>query len=98
MRERQTGGGGMKGKDVDYFAALFDVARVINASLEPLKVLEKIVQCVVRAMGVKASSIRLLDSRERMLVMGAASGLSKGYVCKGPILIGESGDRKSTRL
>src|SRR4030042_3633159 len=85
----------MKGKDVDYFAALYDVARVINASLEPLKVLEKIVQCVVRAMGVKASSIRLLDSRERMLVMGAASGLSKGYVCKGPILIGESGlDRK----
>jgi signal transduction protein with GAF and PtsI domain len=85
----------MKGKDVDYFVALYDVARVINASLEPLKVLEKIVQCVVRAMGVKASSIRLLDSRERMLVMGAASGLSKGYVCKGPILIGESGlDRK----
>jgi signal transduction protein with GAF and PtsI domain len=85
----------MKGKDVDYFEALYDVARVINASLEPLKVLEKIVQCVVRAMGIKASSIRLLDSRERMLVMGAASGLSKGYVCKGPILIGESGlDRK----
>jgi signal transduction protein with GAF and PtsI domain len=85
----------MKGKDVDYFVALYDVAKVINASLEPTKVLEKIVQCVVRAMGVKASSIRLLDSRERMLVMGAASGLSKGYVRKGPILIEESGlDRK----
>jgi signal transduction protein with GAF and PtsI domain len=88
----------MKGKEVDYFVALYDVARVINASLEPLKVLEKIVQCVVRAMGVKASSIRLLDSRERMLVMGAASGLSKGYVRKGPILIGESGlDRKALK-
>jgi len=85
----------MKGKDVDYFAALYDVARVINASLEPSKVLEKIVQGVVRAMGVKASSIRLLDSRNRMLVLGAASGLSKGYVRKGPILIAQSGlDRK----
>ena len=85
----------MKGKDVDYFVALYDVARVINASLEPAKVLEKIVQCVVRAMGVKAGSIRLLDSRERKLVLGAASGLSKGYVRKGPILIEESGlDRK----
>jgi signal transduction protein with GAF and PtsI domain len=85
----------MKGKDVDYFAALYDVAKVINASLEPSKVLEKIVQSVVRAMGVKAGSIRLLDSRERMLVLGAAHGLSKGYVRKGPILIAESGlDRK----
>ena len=46
-------------------------------------------------MDVKAGSIRLLDSRERMLVMGAACGLSKGYVRKGPILIEESGlDRK----
>jgi signal transduction protein with GAF and PtsI domain len=85
----------MKGKDVDYFVALYDVAKVINASLESSKVLEKIVQSVVKAMGVKAGSIRLLDSREKMLVLGAASGLSKGYVRKGPILIGESGlDRK----
>ena len=85
----------MRGKDVDYFAALYDVARVINASLEPSKVLEKIVQSVVKAMGVKASSIRLLDSRERLLVLGAANGLSKGYIRKGPISIEESGlDRK----
>jgi signal transduction protein with GAF and PtsI domain len=85
----------MKGKDVDYFEALYDVARVVNASLELSKVLEKIVHCVVKAMGVKASSIRLLDSRGRMLVLGAAHGLSRGYVRKGPILVGESGlDRK----
>ncbi|MHB8772350.1 MAG: GAF domain-containing protein [Syntrophales bacterium] len=85
----------MRGKDIDYFAALYDVARVINASLEPSKVLEKIVQSVVKAMAVKASSIRLLDSRERQLVLGAASGLSKGYIRKGPISVAESGlDRK----
>jgi hypothetical protein len=65
----------MKGSGVDYFAAPYDVAKVINASLEPSKVLEKIVQSVV-----KASRIRLLDSRDRMLVLGAASGLSKGYI------------------
>jgi len=88
----------MKGKEVDYFAALYDVAKVINASLDPAKVLEKIVQSVVKALGVKASIIRLLDSRERMLVLGAASGLSKGYVRKGPILIDESGlDRKALK-
>jgi signal transduction protein with GAF and PtsI domain len=88
----------MKGKEVDYFTALYDVAKVINASLEPPKVLEKIVQSVVKAMGVKAGIIRLLDSRQRMLVLGAASGLSKGYVRKGPILIDESGlDRKTLK-
>ena len=85
----------MKGKDIDYFEAVYDVARVINASLDLSKVLEKIVQCVVKAMDVKASSIRLLDPRGRMLVLGAANGLSKGYVRKGPILVEESGlDRK----
>ena len=85
----------MRGKDVDYFVALYDLARVINASLEPPKVLEKIVQSVVKAMGIKASSIRLLDSRKRLLVLGAACGLSKGYIRKGPISIEESGlDRK----
>jgi signal transduction protein with GAF and PtsI domain len=98
MEKVQTGGDGMRGKDVDYFVALYDVARVINASLEPSKVLEKIVQSVVKAMGVKASSIRLLDSRERLLVLGAASGLSRGYIRKGPISIEESGvDRKVLR-
>lgn len=85
----------MKGKDVDYFVALYEAARVINASLEPAKVLEKITQSVVKAMNVKASSIRLLDARQRMLLIGASFGLSKGYLRKGPILVEESGlDRK----
>ena len=88
----------MKGKDINYFEALYDVARVINASLDLSKVLEKIVQCVVKAMGVKAGSIRLLDPRGRMLLLGAARGLSKGYIRKGPILVEESGlDRKVLR-
>jgi len=86
----------MKEKEMDYFVALYDVARVINASLEPSRVLEEIVQCVAKAMHVKACSIRLLDSREKKLVLGAAYGLSEGYIRKGPILIEESGlDRKA---
>lgn len=85
----------MKMKEKDYFSALYEVARVINASLDPSTVLNKIVQCVTRVMRVKACSIRLLDSRKRQLVLGAAYGLSKGYLHKGPILIKESGlDRK----
>ena len=86
----------MKEKEKDYFVALYDVARVINASLEPSKVLEEIVRCVAEVMQVKACSIRLLDSREKKLVLGAACGLSDGYIHKGPILVKESGlDRKA---
>jgi signal transduction protein with GAF and PtsI domain len=89
---------GMKEKEMDYFVALYDVARVINASLEPSMVLEEIVRCVAQAMHVKACSIRLLDSREKRLVMGASYGLSKGYIHKGPILVEESGlDQKALK-
>jgi signal transduction protein with GAF and PtsI domain len=83
-------------KEKDYFTALYEVAKVINASLEPSEVLKKIVECVARAIGVKACSIRLLDARGKRLLMGAACGLSKGYIVKGPVLIRESGiDRKA---
>ena len=81
----------MKKKEADYFTALYEVARVINASLDPSTVLDKIVRCVTRAMDVKACSIRLLDSRRHQLVLGAAYGLSKDYLKKGRILIKESG-------
>jgi signal transduction protein with GAF and PtsI domain len=50
-------------KEKDYFTALYEVAKVINASLEPSEVLEKIACCVTEAMVVKACSIRLLDAR-----------------------------------
>ncbi|HET6461234.1 MAG TPA: GAF domain-containing protein [Syntrophales bacterium] len=86
----------MKKKEIDYFSALYEVAKVINASLDLSTVLNKIVQCVTQVMHVKACSIRLLDSRKKQLVLGAAHGLSKGYLHKGPILIKESGlDRKA---
>ncbi len=86
----------MMNREQDYFIALYEVAKAINASLEPSEVLEKITRCVTEAMGVKACSIRLLDARGRRLLMGAAFGLSKGYLVKGPVLVKESGvDRRA---
>jgi len=88
----------MKGKEMDYFNALYEVARVINASLETPRVLNEIVTCVTKAMNVKASILRLLDAKEKNLVMGASCGLSEEYLHKGPILVEESGlDRKALR-
>jgi len=88
----------MKDKEKNYFIALYDVARVINASLDMTTVLEQIVQSVVEALNVKASSIRLLDSKKKILIMGAAHGLSKGYIRKGPVVVKESGlDQKALK-
>jgi signal transduction protein with GAF and PtsI domain len=85
-------------KEMDYFIALYNVARVINASLEPSKVLEEIVRAVAETMSVKASSLRLLDERRKRLVMGAYFGLSDQYIQKGPVLVEESGlDREALK-
>lgn len=83
-------------KEKDYFQALYEVAKVVNASLDMTTVLEEIVKSAATAMSAKASSIRLLDSRKRSLIMSAAYGLSKGYLKKGPVLVKESGlDQKA---
>src|SRR5574340_1524261 len=97
--DRPAGGGTfMKNREMDYFTALYEVARVINASLDPSRVLEKIVRCVVDSIRVKACSLPLLDSRKQKLVMGAAYGLSRRYVQKGPVLLEESGlDQKAMK-
>ena len=88
----------MKGKEEDYFTALYEVAKTVNASLAPSQVLEKIVSCVAGAMKVKACSLRLLESRRKKLLMGAQFGLSNGYIRKGPILVEESGlDKKALK-
>jgi len=85
-------------KEKDFFRALYEVAKVINASLDPSQVLEKIVESVVRAMNVKACSLRLLGSRKKQLIMSAAFGLSEGYLRKGPVLVKESGlDQKALK-
>ena len=81
----------MQAKKMDYFTALYDVARAINASLEPSLVLMEIVRSVVSALHLKAATIRLLDPRGKRLVMGASFGLSDKYLRKGPVLIAESG-------
>jgi signal transduction protein with GAF and PtsI domain len=77
-------------QDFNYFTALYEVARVVNSSLEPEHVLQEIVRCVTRAMNVEACSLRLLASRGKVLEMGASYGLSEGYIHKGPVIIEES--------
>jgi len=88
----------MKSKEKDYFESLYEVTRLINGSLDPDCVLEEIVRSVVNAMGLKAASLRLLDTRRKRLLLGASCGLSENYLQKGPTLVEASGlDRKALR-
>jgi signal transduction protein with GAF and PtsI domain len=81
----------MPAKKPDYFSALYELAQVINASLDPGQVLEQIVSQVAKAMGAKACALRVLGARRKRLLMGASCGLSKGYLRKGPVMVSESG-------
>ena len=55
----------MATKKMDYFTALYNVAKVINASLELPEVLDKVVRQVTESLNVKASSLRLLDPKRK---------------------------------
>lgn len=81
----------MASKHKDYFAALYRVAKVINSSLDPQRVLDEIVNGVTLTMGAKASAIRLLSPNRQELKMGASYGLSRGYLRKGRVMVDKSG-------
>ncbi len=81
----------MTSKEKDYFHGLYDVAKAINSTLDFSQVLETIVKEVVESMGLKASSLRLLDRRGKRLLMGAAYGLSEDYIRKGAVEVNKSG-------
>ncbi len=86
----------MSEKKQDYYHSLYEVAKVINSSLDPGKVLEIIARQVSDAMGLKAASIRLLDKEGKRLLLGSSFGLSKGYIRKGAVEVEKSGlDREA---
>ncbi|WP_045212528.1 GAF domain-containing protein [Desulfonatronovibrio magnus] len=81
----------MSGTEKDYYHSLYEVAKVINSSLDPSKVLHKISRQVTEAMKLKAASIRLLDKEGKRLMLGSSYGLSKGYIRKGAVRVEKSG-------
>ena len=74
----------------NYFNELYNVCAVINSSLEPATVLQKIAEQLTSAMGAKACSIRLLDKSGEVLEHSVAHGLSKGYIRKGKVEVKKS--------
>jgi signal transduction protein with GAF and PtsI domain len=74
----------------DLFKALCEALERIVGSLDHDEVMKSVVESTIQAVGVKACSLRLLDHRRRKLILGCSSGLSEGYIRKGPVLIEES--------
>ena len=71
-----------------------DLAASINSSLDLNKVLHLLSANVVEAIGVKASSIRLLNENEQTLELAASYGLSEKYLNKGPVSVKDGPDKE----
>lgn len=83
-------------KTQDYFKALCEALERIVGSLDHDDVMKNVVESMAKAVGVKACSLRLIDQRRRKLILGSSTGLSEGYIRKGPVLVEESGlDREA---
>lgn len=80
----------MHSQGASYFKALYGVATVINSSLDPQVVLQKVVEQVAGALEAKGCTLRLLDRSGAFLLAGASHGLSKGYLRKGRIELAKS--------
>lgn len=70
---------------VNFYRALYEIAREVNSSLAVDEVLNAMVRSVTRAMGMKGCSVMLLTPDRSQLVHVAAYGLSDWYVRKGPV-------------
>jgi GAF domain-containing protein len=77
----------MKGKERDYFQAVYQVAVAINSSLEPREVMRTVSQSAAAALQAKACSIMLLTPDRTELRHGVDYGLSEQYVRKGPVSV-----------
>ncbi len=73
------------------YKTMYEVCRVINSSLDPTDVLEKIAERVTWAMDAKGCFIRILSRDGKRLKPAAYHGLSKRYALKGEVEVEKSG-------
>ncbi|MBG0776586.1 MAG: GAF domain-containing protein [Desulfovibrionaceae bacterium] len=72
------------------YKTIYSVAKAINSSLDPSRVLAGIVEQVTGAMQAKGCFIRLLDKSGSTLEPSAYYGLSERYAQKGPVEVAKS--------
>ncbi len=72
------------------YKIIYEVARIINLSLNPREVLNKIAEETAKGMDAKGCFIRVLSNDGRTLEAGAHYGLSDRYAKKGPVEVEKS--------
>lgn len=74
----------------DYLSDMYDLCGRIAGTRDLETTLRLLVKSITDILGVKASSVRLLDERTQTLRTAAAYGLSSSYVQKGPLVLSEN--------
>ena len=64
---------------------LYRIAEALNSSLELQPMLQRVLEATVEKMHLKAASIRLWSSKDRILHLAASFGLSAAYLEKGTV-------------
>ena len=75
---------------VEELTLLSETSRLLSSTLHPDAVLDNIVRTMAEVMNVKACTVRLLNPAGDELVPKASHGLSRSYLDKGPVLVGEN--------
>jgi len=70
---------------LDYFKAIHEIGKRINATYELDAILDLIVTRLPAVMGLKAATIRLIEENKGKLQLKAAYGLSQSYLERGPL-------------
>lgn len=70
---------------------LAELSAMINASFSEADVLSAILERLVRDLGYKAATLRLLDEERQQLTLKGAFGVSADYLAKGDVAVGQSG-------
>ena len=76
-------------KKVRELTALLEISELLTSALGLQEVLDRIAEGMVRTLGVKACTIRLLDDTGTELVLKSVYNLSPEYLSKGPVILGE---------
>ncbi len=73
------------GMDAEYYRIFKEMSRTINSTLSVEQRLKKLAEGMVKALGVKGCTIRLMDEARRTLELAASCGLSGDYFRKGAV-------------
>jgi PAS domain S-box-containing protein len=72
-------------KEKEYLRVFEDIIKAVSSSLNLEEVLNMIVQKIPQVMGLKGSTLRLLNKDNKQLELVAYYGLSEKYANKGPV-------------